>query len=74
MKPGGNGEIWEHVCLSVWNEDGTPLWPEKHDAPTLELMERAAPYVFAGQYRQRPAPPDGGIIKPDAIQVIDELN
>ena len=70
---GGNGEEWEHLCLSVWNEDKTPLWPEKHDAPTLEMMERKAPYVFAGQYRQRPAPPEGGVIKPDAIEIIDAL-
>ena len=34
-------------------------------------MERASPYVFAGQYRQRPAPPDGGVIKPDALQITD---
>lgn len=23
---GGNGEAWEHVCIPVRNEDGTPLW------------------------------------------------
>ncbi|MFU1946124.1 terminase, partial [Bordetella avium] len=27
---GGNGEVWDHLCLSAWNDDGTPLWPEKH--------------------------------------------
>lgn len=70
---GSNGETWEHVCLPAINEDGEALWPEKHDIETLRRMERAAPYVFAGQYLQRPAPPDGGVIKPDAIQVIDAL-
>ena len=73
VKPGGNGEIWEHVCIPVWNEDGTPLWPEKHSAEDLERMEKAAPYVFAGQYRQKPAPPDGGIIKPDMMPIVDAL-
>jgi len=72
-QPGGNGEVWEHVCLPVWNADGSPLWPEKHDAITLERMERAAPYHFAGQYRQSPSPPAGGVIKPDQIQVVDAL-
>lgn len=70
---GGNGEEWESLILPVWNEDGTPLWPEKHDAEALARMESAAPYVFAGQYRQRPAPPEGGIIKPDQIKVVDAI-
>ncbi len=70
---GGNGEEWKSLILPVWQEDGTPLWPEKHDAEALHRMEKAAPYVFAGQYRQRPAPPDGGIFKPDQIQVVDAL-
>lgn len=70
---GGNGEVWENVCLPVWNDDGTPLWPEKHDAETLRRMEKAAPYVFAGQYRQRPAPPEGGVIKPDMLVEVDTV-
>jgi predicted phage terminase large subunit-like protein len=68
---GGNGEVWEHVCLSAWNEDATPLWPQKHSATELHRMEKASPYVFAGQYRQRPAPPDGGVIKPDMLVEVD---
>ncbi|WP_045737066.1 phage terminase large subunit [Xanthomonas sp. MUS 060] len=70
---GGNGETWEHVCLPAIQDDGTALWPEKHSIEDLQRMEGAAPYVFAGQYRQRPAPPEGGEIKPDAINVIDAL-
>lgn len=70
---GGNGEEWEHVCLPAIQPDGTALWPEKHTIADLRRMERAAPYVFAGQYLQRPAPPEGGVIKPDNIQVIDAL-
>lgn len=70
---GGNGEQWEHVCLSAWQDDGSPLWPEKHNAEDLLRMETAAPYTFAGQYRQRPAPPEGGIFKPDQLQVVDAI-
>ena len=70
---GGNGEEWEHLCLSAWNEDGTPLWPEKHDAAALRRMETAAPYVFAGQYRQAPSPPGGNIFKPDRLEVVDAI-
>ncbi len=74
---GGNGEEWEHVCLSAWQYDDEgndiPLWPEKHDAETLRRMERANPYVFAGQYRQMPSPPDGGTFKPDNITIVDAI-
>lgn len=70
---GGNGEVWENLCLSAWNEDNTPLWPEKHSADDLRRMEKAAPYVFAGQYRQLPAPPEGGVIKPDMLIEVDAM-
>ncbi|MGF6525289.1 hypothetical protein ABID77_000566 [Variovorax sp. PvP013] len=30
-------------------------------------MGKASPYVSAGQYRQRPATPDGGVIQPDML-------
>lgn len=70
---GGNGEEWEHICLPAIQEDGTALWEAKHGIEELRRMERAAPYVFAGQYLQRPSPPAGGVMKPDQIQIIDAL-
>lgn len=70
---GGNGEEWEHLCLSAIQDDGMALWPEKHDIDTLHKMEAAAPYVFAGQYRQQPAPPDGGIFKPNKLVFVNAL-
>ncbi len=70
---GGNGETWEHVCLPAIQEDGTALWPAKHTIEDLRRMERAAPYVFAGQYLQRPSPPEGGMFKPNQIEIIDAL-
>ncbi len=73
LQAGGNGEVWEQIVMPAINEDGTALWPEKHDLDALRRMEQASPYVFAGQYLQRPAPPEGGIFKPAQIQVIDAL-
>lgn len=70
---GGNGEEWEHLCLSAIQDDGTALWPEKHDIETLRNMEQSAPYVFAGQYRQQPAPPQGGIFKPGKMDVVSAI-
>lgn len=70
---GGNGEQWEHVCLPALQDDSTALWPEKHDVDELRRMQAASPYTFAGQYQQRPAPAEGGLFKPDQIQIIDAL-
>jgi len=69
----GNGEHWDHVCLPAIKEDGTALWEAKHDIATLRQMEQAAPYVFSGQYMQRPAPAEGGIFKPDQIKIVDAI-
>lgn len=71
--PGGNGEVWEHVCLPAIQADGSALWPAKHDLAALRRMEQANPYVFAGQYLQRPAPPEGGLIKPDSLVPVDAI-
>lgn len=70
---GGNGEAWENVVLPAIGDDGEALWPAKHSIETLRTMERANPYVFAGQYMQRPAPIAGGEFKPDAIEVVDAV-
>lgn len=70
---GGNGEEWELLCLPAINEDGSALWEEKHNIEQLRQMERAAPYMFAGQYLQRPAPLEGGIFKPTQIETIEAL-
>lgn len=70
---GGNGEKWDHVCLKALQDDGSPLWPEKHDLEALNRMRMASPYTFAGQYQQSPSPPEGNIFKPDAIEVVDAI-
>ena len=71
--PGGNGETWEHLMLPALSEDGLPLWEFKHSADRLRQMEEAAPYVFAGQYMQRPAPLEGGLVKPDRLVHVDAV-
>lgn len=70
---GGNGEVWEHLCLEALRSDGTALWPEKHTAAKLQIMQRVAPYTFAGQYQQRPSPAEGHIFKPAMIEVVDAI-
>lgn len=70
---GGNGEEWEVLSLPAIKDDGTALWPEKHSIEQLKQMERAAPYMFAGQYMQRPAPLDGGVFKPSKIEIIEDV-
>lgn len=68
---GGNGEKWENIVLPAIQEDGTALWPEKHDLETLKRMEAANRYVFAGQYQQRPTAVGGNIVRGDWFQLYD---
>lgn len=70
---GGNGEQWEHVSFPAIQPDGKALWPAKHNIDTLRVMQRSSPYVFAGQYQQEPAPPQGGEFKPDTMQIVDAV-
>lgn len=70
---GSNGEEWENVVLPAIQEDGTALWPEKHSIEMLLRMQKAAPYTFAGQYQQRPAPLEGGLFKVAQIQTVDAI-
>ncbi len=70
---GGNGEHWESLVLPAIQDDGTALWPFKHDIDELRRMEQAAPMTFAGQYMQAPSPAEGNIFKPDKIQIVDAM-
>ena len=51
------------VSIPAINPDDTALWPFKHSREKLAEMEASNPYVFAGQYMQRPAPKGGGLFK-----------
>jgi predicted phage terminase large subunit-like protein len=70
---GGNGEKWEHVIFPAISDAGEALWPAKHSLEQLRVMERASPYVFSGQYQQRPAPLAGGEFKPDTMPTIEAI-
>lgn len=70
---GGSGEKWEHLCIPAINSHGESIWPEKWSIERLREMENADPYTFAGQYMQRPSPLEGGLFKPDNIQIIPVL-
>lgn len=70
---GGNGEKWDALILPAIREDGSALWPYKHNLERLRQMEQAAPYHFAGQYLQRPAPLEGGVIKPDRMTILEAI-
>ena len=63
LMSGGSGEQWDTLILPALQDDGTALWPEKHDADKLRAMQQASAYTFAGQYQQRPAPAGGGMFK-----------
>lgn len=60
---GGNGEQWRHVCIPAITPEGESFWPGQFELENLQRMEKASPYVFAGQYMQRPAPIGGGLFK-----------
>jgi predicted phage terminase large subunit-like protein len=68
---GGNGEAWESIVLPALRPDNTALWPEKHTVEDLLRMQEVSPYTFTGQYQQRPTPPEGGLFKPDKIEILE---
>lgn len=70
---GGNGEKWDHLVIPAINEKGEALWSAKHDITALRRMETSTPYVFAGQYMQRPSPKGGGMFKDEWWQYYDKL-
>lgn len=70
---GGNGEEWEHLKIPAIQPDGSALWPVKHTIDQLHVMEKANPYVFAGQYGQEPAPLDGGNFSTAMIETVDAV-
>ncbi len=70
---------WEHLCLPaeyephhpcVWPRDprtepGEVLWPKWGQPWLREKRTELGSYGYAGQYQQRPAPAEGGILKRD---------
>lgn len=60
---GGSGEAWNHINIPARNEGGTSFWPEQFPDEMLDRLEASSPYVFAGQYMQRPSPLGGGLFR-----------
>lgn len=67
-------ENWLHISLPAITDDNKPLCPDKHTLPELEVMRQSNQYVFAGQYMQQPAPPEGGEWKKDWFGIINLHN
>ena len=54
--------------------EGELLWPNRFGDEELQRLERSlGSYGAAGQLQQRPAPAEGGMIKPDNITLLEEL-
>ena len=60
---GGTGEHWDNLVMKAIQDDGTPLYPEKHSLEDLEKKRKADPEVFAAQYQQSPYVEGGNIFK-----------
>lgn len=70
-----DGGDWTVVSFPALKEDnsnpydpreiGEALWPEKHSRERMEKIKADSPSTFASLYQQRPAPAEGGMIKPD---------
>lgn len=81
LEAGHSGEKWRVVRLPALAEandplgraPGAPLWDGKHTAAELNQMATAMPFMFAGQYQQRPAPLQGNIFRPDQIRIIPAI-
>lgn len=70
---GGSSEEWHHVKIPALQKDGSALWGLKHTAEELNALDRANPYMFAGQYQQEPAPGEGGEFKVANIEIVNSL-
>ena len=68
----GSGEDWTILKLSAIQEDDTALCPDKHNIDELRILEQAAPYMFAGQMQQNPAPLEGGKIKKEWFEIVSK--
>jgi predicted phage terminase large subunit-like protein len=65
-------EDWEELVFPALAEpedllnraEGEPLWPERYDAPALDIQRvGSGPYWWNAMYQQRPTAEEGGIIK-----------
>jgi predicted phage terminase large subunit-like protein len=75
---GGTGDKWHHLKIPAILEDENgeevSYWEQKEPIEDLKKMRSSAPYVFAGQYMQNPAPIGGGVFKREFVQTYDSLS
>jgi predicted phage terminase large subunit-like protein len=69
---GGNGEAWEHLVIPAIDTTGRSFWERQFPIEDLRRREAANPYVFAGQYMQRPSPKEGGMFPRSRAYVLDQ--
>lgn len=56
--------ILPRTKTEIVREPGDLLWPEREGPAEIAIAKAAlGPYGYAGQYQQRPAPAEGGLIK-----------
>jgi len=68
---GGTGETWQHLNIPARMDDGASFWPQQFPPEMLDRLDASSPYVFAGQYMQRPAPLGGGVFKDEWWRFLD---
>ena len=71
LMDGGNGEHWEHVVIPAETDGGKSFWPEQFPPEMLERIKSTNPYVYAGQYMQRPAPLGGGMFPVERFEIVE---
>lgn len=67
----GNGEKWEHLCIPAETDEGESFWKEQFPIEDLQRKHAANPYVYAGQYLQRPAPKDSGMFSRHWFEIVE---
>ncbi len=73
------GEPWEVLSLPAiaevpddYRQVGDALWPDKYPAEALGAIRSVVgEREWAALYQQRPAPLEGALFKPDALELID---
>ncbi len=63
-------DVWHHLKIPVYREDGEVLWTDVYDKPEAIKDAKSRPQWFAGQMLQEPAPLEGGIWKQDWYDIV----
>lgn len=72
LKDGRDGYKWRQVILQSLDAAGNALFPEVFPKDMLLKTKEFAPYVFAAQDQQEPAPAGGSVFKPEWFYLLDD--